>query len=74
MSICTFPVYEKNLIKPNCKRILEALFNATVCMKFRVCFKFVKYENNMLSLCETSYVFIDAFVPLQNPFTSVRTV
>ena len=50
------------------------LFNAAVYMKFRVCFTFVKYENDMLPLCEQSNVFIGAFVLLQNPFTSVGTV
>ena len=33
----------------------------TVHMKFRVCFTLAKYENDMLSLCETTNVFIDAF-------------
>ena len=26
-----------------------------------MCFTFAKYENDMLSLCETTYVFIGAF-------------
>ena len=30
-------------------------------MEFQVCFTFAKYENDMLSLCETTDVFIDAF-------------
>ena len=30
-------------------------------MKIRICFTLAKYENNMLSLCETTNVFIDAF-------------
>ena len=30
-------------------------------MEFRVCFTVPKYENDMFSLCETSYAFIDAF-------------
>ena len=37
-------------------------------MKFRVCFTLAKYENEMLSLCETTDVFIDAFLLFQNPF------
>ena len=37
-------------------------------MKFRVCFTLAKYENDMLSLCETTNVFVDAFLLLQNPF------
>ena len=30
-------------------------------MELRVCFIIAKYENDMLSLCETINVFIDAF-------------
>ena len=30
-------------------------------MKFRVCFTLAKYENDILSLCETANVFIDVF-------------
>ena len=30
-------------------------------MKFRVCFTLANYENDMLSLCETTNVLIDAF-------------
>ena len=30
-------------------------------MKFRVCFTLANYESDMLSLCETTNVFIDAF-------------
>ena len=30
-------------------------------MEFQVCFTFAKYENDMLFLCETINVFIDAF-------------
>ena len=30
-------------------------------MEFQVCFTFAKYENDMLLLCETTNVFIDAF-------------
>ena len=37
-------------------------FNATVCMEFQVCFTLAKYTNDMLSFCETTNVFIDAFV------------
>ena len=40
----------------------KRLFNATVCMEFQVCFTFAKYENDMLLLCETTNVFIDAFL------------
>ena len=39
----------------------KRLFNATVYMEFRVCFTIAMYENDMLSLCETINVFIDAF-------------
>ena len=52
----------------------KRLFNATVYMKFRVCFTLAKYENDMLSLCETTNVFIDAFLLFQNPFLSVRII
>ena len=67
------PCVVTKLIKPNGKRVLEAYFNATVYMTFLVCFAIVKYEKDMVSLCETTYVYIDAFLLLQNPFTSVRT-
>ena len=30
-------------------------------MKLRVCFTLAKYKNDMLSLCETTNVFIDSF-------------
>ena len=30
-------------------------------MEFQVCFTFAKYENDMLSLCKTTNVFIEAF-------------
>ena len=36
-------------------------FNATVCMEFQARFTFAKYEHDILSLCETTNVFIDAF-------------
>ena len=41
--------------------IWERLFNSTVYMEFQECFTIAKYENDMLSLCETFNVFIDAF-------------
>ena len=37
-------------------------------MKFRVCFTLANYENDMLSLCKTTNVFIDAFLLFQNQF------
>ena len=45
-------------------------------MEFQVCFTVTvaKYENDMLLLCETTNVFIDAFCNSKNPFSSVRTV
>ena len=43
-------------------------------MKFRVCFTLAKYKNDMLALCETTNVFIDAFLLFQNPFSSVRII
>ena len=42
-------------------------------MEFRVSFTLAKYENDMLSLCETTNVFIDAFLYLQNPFHQLGT-
>ena len=36
-------------------------------MKFRVCFTLANYENDMLSLCETTNVFIDAFFYIPKP-------
>ena len=57
-----FPCVGIKHIKTNGKRVLEALINATVGMEFQVCFTLAKYENDMLSLCETSNVFIDAFL------------
>ena len=54
--------------------VWKRLFDATVYIKFRVWFTFVKYENYMFSLCETTNVFIDAFMLLQTPFISIRTV
>ena len=41
-------------------------------MKFRVCFTLANYENDMLSISETTNAFIDAFLLFQNPFSSVR--
>ena len=66
MSICIFPVQGN--------RFWKHLFNATVYIKFPVCFTFLKYGNDILSLCETTNVFIDAFLLLQTHFTSVRFV
>ena len=37
-------------------------------MKIRVCFSLAKYENDMLSLCETTNVFTDAFCYSKIPF------
>ena len=56
MSICTFPVLERNLYLPcvgtkSSKANGKHLFNATVYMEFSVCFTFVKYEKDRLSLC-----------------------
>ena len=42
-------------------------------MKFRVCFTLAKYENDMLSLCETTNVLIDAFLLFQNQFYQLRS-
>ena len=40
---------------------MKRQFNATFYTKFRVSFTLAKYENDMLSLFETTDVFIDAF-------------
>ena len=37
-------------------------------------FYICKVKNQTLSLCETTNVFIDAYVLFQNPFSSVRVV
>ena len=37
-------------------------------MLFRVCFTLAKYENDMLSLCETTNVFIDPVLLFQIQF------
>ena len=43
-------------------------------MEFRTCFAIAMYENDTLSLCETTNVFIDAFLLFLSAFSSVRTV
>ena len=47
-------------IKANGKRVFEALFQRYSLHGIRACFTFAKYENDTLSLCETTNVFIDA--------------
>ena len=47
-----------------CKR----LFNATFCREFLVCFTIAKYENDTLSICETTNMFIGAFYYFKIPF------
>ena len=74
MSICTFPVLEQNTSRRMVNEFWKRLFNTTVYIEFRVCFTLAKYENDMLSLCETTNVSVDSFLFLKNPFTSVRTV
>ena len=74
MSICTFPVQAQNSTRRVVNELLKRYTNATVYIKFRVCFTFAKYENDTLSLCETTNVFIDAFLLFQNPFSSVRAI
>ena len=61
-------------IKANGKRVFEALIQRNCLHGIRACFTFAKYESDTLSLCETTNVFIDAFLLFQNPFSSVRTV
>ena len=61
-------------IKASGKRVFEALFQRYCLHGIRAYFTFAKYENDTLSLCETTNVFIDAFLLFQNPFSSVRPV
>ena len=74
MSICNFPVQAQNLPRRLVNGLRKRLLNATVYIKFRVCFTFAKHENDTLSLCETTNVFIDAYLLFQNPFSSVRAI
>ena len=77
MSICTFPVKERNSSSQMVNGFWKRFFNATVYVKFRVC---LKYENDMMSLCETTNVFIDAFcypkihLHLLGPFKLIKTM
>ena len=68
MSICTLLVQAQNSPRQMVNELRKRQFNATVYIKFRVCFTFAKYENDMLSLCEITNVFIDAYLLFQNPF------
>ena len=68
------PFVSTKHIKANGKRVFEALIQRYCPHGIRACFAFAKYENDTLSLCETTNVFIDAFLLFQNPFSSVRTV
>ena len=61
MSICTFPVMNQNTSRQMLNKFWKRLFNATVYKEFLICFTIAKYENVILSLCETINVFIDAF-------------
>ena len=74
MIICTFLVLAQNSPRRMVNELRKRKFNATVHIKFRVCFTFAKYENDTLSLCETTNVFIDAYLLFQNPFPSVRAI
>ena len=74
MSICTFHVQAQNPPRRMVNELRKHLFNATVYIEFRVCFTFAKYENDTLSLCETTNEFIDAYLLFQNSFSSVRAI
>ena len=74
MSICTFPVQAQNLPRRMVNELRKRYINATVYIKFRVCLAFAKYENDTLSLCEPTNVFIDTYLLFQNPFSSVRAI
>ena len=51
-----------------------------MCMEFQVCFTFAKYENDMLSLCETTNVFLMLFCSFKvhylhlGPFKLIKTM
>ena len=49
-------------IKADGIRVLEALIQRYCLNGIPSIFAFAKYENDMLSLCETTNVFIDAFL------------
>ena len=68
LCVCT------NHIKANGKDVLEALIQRYCLHEIPSMFTFAKYENDMLSLCETTNVFIDDFLLFQNPFLSVRII
>ena len=68
------PFVSTKQIKANGKRVVEALIQRYCLHGIRACFTFAKYENDTLSLCETTNAFIGAFLLFQNPFSSVRTV
>ena len=68
------PFVSTKHIKANGKRVFEASIQSYCLHGIRACFTLAKYENDALSLCETTNVFIDAFLLFQNPFSSVRTV
>ena len=70
MSIFTFPVKEQNSSSQTVNEFWKRLFNATVYIKFRVCFKFANYENDRLSLCATTNVFIDVFATPKSIYIS----
>ena len=70
-----FPCAGTKHIKANGKRVLEALIQRYCLHEIpSFFFTFAKYENDMLLLCETTNVFIDAFLKFQNPFSSVRII
>ena len=58
----------------------KCVFNSTVYMEFRVWFTIAKYENDMVSLCETINVFIDSFCYYKihfhqlGPFKLIKTM
>ena len=68
------PFVSTKHVKANGKRVFVLLIQCYCLHGIRACFTFAKYENDTLALCETTNVFIDAFLLFQNPFSSVRTV
>ena len=80
MSICTFPDLKQKHIKANDQRVFEAFIQCYCLHGLRVCFTIAKYEIDMLSLCKTINVFIDAFCYLKvhfhqlGPFKLIKTM
>ena len=53
--------------------VLEALIQRSCLHDIRECFTLAKYENDILSMCKTSSVFIDASLLFQIHFHQLRS-